>query len=423
MHEDGNDAGSRRRGPSRLALVGLRGRRGEREWAEHLAELDGLVRSAGGEVVTQVLQNLQQPDPRSYVGSGSLDHLATAAREAGADAVLAADSLTPLQARTIGRVTELGVVDRTQLILDLFAQRARSTEGRVQVEAAQLRYFLPRLAGHGGGLSRQAGGIGTRGPGESKLELDRRRIRVRLRELKAELEGIRQRRERTRARREDLPLVAAVGYTNVGKTSLVERLSGDGDLGAQDMLFATLDPTVRRVVLPGHEEVRVVDTVGFVREMPPEIVEAFHATLEEVGAADLLLHVVDAAHPDWPVQAAAVERVLAAIGADRVPRVLVMNRIDLVAYPEAVAGAELVSARTGAGIAALKARMQAELGIRRRQAHFLVPFSHARLLSLAHQHGRVLREEATAWGTELDVEMDSRWLGVLEKALAAAGGR
>ena len=313
----------------RVAVVGLvTGRRDDAE--RMLDELARLVRAAGATPVLFLLQERRSADPARYLGRGKLDELAGACAKSAIDLVVIDAELSPSQRRHLEGAVERPVVDRTQLILDIFARRARTREGKLQVELAQLRYLLPRLAGGGHGLSRLGGGIGTRGPGETKLEIDRRKIRRRIATIGRRLELVRQRRARLRFGRTKrrIPTVALVGYTNAGKTTLFNRLTGD-DAVVSDALFMTLDPLLRRVRLPSRRLVLCSDTVGFLERLPHALVAAFRATLEEVAEADVLLHVSDASSPSCDRHEAAVSDVLQEIGADGIPCVTVLNKCDL----------------------------------------------------------------------------------------------
>ncbi|MBI2683376.1 MAG: GTPase HflX [Acidobacteriales bacterium] len=299
---------------------------------DSVAELNELATSAGAEVVGQFLQRRDKPDPATLVGSGKLLEIAGAAASAGADVILFDHDLTPSQQRNIEHDLKRRVIDRTQLILDIFARHARTREGQLQVELAQLEYLLPRLTGRGVSMSQLGGGIGTRGPGETKLETDRRRIYRRIRHVKEKLEEVRRHRARQRQRRESVPVatVALVGYTNAGKSTLFNALTHAGVLSSP-RLFATLDPTLRSVELPSKRKALLSDTVGFIRNLPHGLVTSFRATLEEVERAALVLHVADASVPDFIAeeQKAQVEKVLAELGADKKPRLLVLNKVDL----------------------------------------------------------------------------------------------
>jgi GTP-binding protein HflX len=316
--------------PERAALVGLIAGRARRLDAERsLDELAGLAEAAGAKVVLRVLQERPKPDPSTFLGAGKVTSLATSSAEMQVDVVIFDNELTPAQLRQIEEEVGRKIVDRTQLILDIFARRARTREGKLQVELAQLKYLLPRLVGAGAALSRLGGGIGTRGPGETKLETDRRRIRSRIHAVSEEIEGVRRRRAQLRERRQkaSVPTVALVGYTNAGKTTLFNALT-HAAAEASNALFVTLDPLVRQVRLPDRRELLVSDTVGFIDRLPHELVAAFRATLEEVTDADLVLHVIDASAADRDRRIAAVRRVLEEVGAVGVPLLDVYNKVD-----------------------------------------------------------------------------------------------
>jgi GTPase len=354
----------------RAALVGLvtSSTRGD---ADHsLDELARLADAAGATVVMRMLQDRPRPDPATFIGSGKVSALAAACAEAAVDVVIFDNELTPGQQRQLEDKVERKVIDRTQLILDIFARRARTREGKWQVELAQLKYLLPRLVGSAAALSRLGGGIGTRGPGETKLESDRRRIRVRIQVIQREIDQVRQRRSQLRERRhkQSVPTVALVGYTNAGKTTLFNRLTNESAV-ASDALFVTLDPLVRRVQLPDSRELLVSDTVGFIDRLPHALVAAFSATLEEVAEADLILHVIDAGSSERDKQMAAVHRVLEEVGAADVAMVPVYNKIDMISPDErrrlrdADPAAALISAVTGAGAAELLQMMASRLAL------------------------------------------------------------
>jgi GTP-binding protein HflX len=380
---------------------------------ESLTELARLADTAGAAVVGTAWQKRARPDAAYFVGRGKAEELAEVAAELGADLLLIDHDLSPAQARNLESLTGLKVLDRTQLILDIFARRARSREGKLQVELAQLQYLLPRLTGRGTDLSRLGGGIGTRGPGETKLETDRRRIRKRIADLQRELAAVRRQRALLRRSRKavPVPLVALVGYTNAGKSSLLNALTG-AEVFVEDRLFATLDPTSRQLRLPNNELIVVTDTVGFIRNLPHHLVAAFRATLEEALEADLLLHVVDYSHPAHAAQVQTVDRVLADLGAGEKPRLMVYNKIDLL-NPEARGlagpGEVFVSARTGEGLDALKEALAFALADRRVRERFFIPYAQSQLVALLHAHGRVLAAEHGPDGVDLEAELPVVW--------------
>jgi GTPase len=380
-----------------------------------LRELSRLAETAGSVVLDGMVQRRGRPDPATYIGAGKAAELAALVTAAGADTVICDGELTPGQLRRLEGVVKVKVIDRTALILDIFAQHARSKEGKAQVELAQLQYLLPRLRGWGESLSRQAGGrvaggggIGTRGPGETKIETDRRRIRARTAKLRRQIAAMSVGREvqRGQRRRREVPAVAIAGYTNAGKSSLLNALTGAGVL-VDDSLFATLDPSVRRARTPSGRWFTLTDTVGFVRHLPHQLVEAFRSTLEEVAQADLILHVVDGSDADPQAQLSAVREVLAEIGAVDVPEIVVINKADI-ADPVEVKGLQakerecvVASARTGAGLEDLLAAVDGRLPRRDQEVRVLVPYGRGDLVARAHQEGEVLAVRHAAEGTEL----------------------
>ena len=403
----------------RVVLVGV--------WAEgslasaenSLRELSRLAETAGSEVLDALIQRRGRIDAATYIGSGKARELADIVAAAGADTVICDGELTPSQLRRLEGVVHVKVIDRTALILDIFAQHARSREGKAQVELAQLQYMLPRLRGWGESLSRQAGGrvaggggIGTRGPGETKLETDRRRLRARIGRLKKDIAGMSTGRkvQRGRRTRRDVPSVVIAGYTNAGKSSLLNALTGAGVL-VEDALFATLDPAVRRALTPSGRAFTLTDTVGFVRHLPHQLVEAFRSTLEETAEADLIVHVVDGSDPEPEAQIAAVRGVLAEIGAADVPELVVVNKIDaadpvvLQALRAREPGSISVSAKTGAGLAALRDVIEAALPRLETQVRVVVPYGRGDLVARAHADGEVLHAEHVADGTLLDARV------------------
>lgn len=361
--------GSRRL--QQAALVGLVTGPGQRTEAEQsLAELEGLAEAAGARVVLRLLQERQNPDPATFLGSGKIDLLKTACEETGADLIIFDNELTPAQLRNIEQATGQAVLDRTQLILDIFARRARTKEGQLQVELAQLKYLMPRLVGSSAALSRLGGGIGTRGPGETKLETDRRRIRHRIAAITRQIGDVRRHRTKLRERRQEgmHPTVALVGYTNAGKTTLFNRLANQ-EAEASDALFVTLDPLIRQVRLSGRQEILLSDTVGFIDRLPHGLVASFRATLEEVAQADLLLHVIDVSNPEHERHMDAVNRVLGEIEALDVPVILVLNKVDRLSDMEiqrlraAMPSAVFISAAQGEGIDPLRDEIMRRLSL------------------------------------------------------------
>ena len=379
----------------RAVLMGI-------ESDESLAELARLADTAGAEVVGSFLQKRDKPDTALFIGRGRADELCRQVQALEADVCIFDEELTGIQVRNLEDILHVKVVDRTTLILDIFAQRASSAEGKLQVELAQLQYQSTRLIGQGLVLSRLAGGIGTRGPGESKLEMNRRRIRERMTELRRRLEGMEKQRELRRKSRErnEIPVVALVGYTNAGKSTLLNRMTG-ADVYVQDQLFATLDAVSRRIETAEHTPFLLVDTVGFIRKLPHALVSAFRSTLDEAALADVLIIVSDGASEEMLKQHETVEQVLAELGATEQPRIEVINKCDLGAAVPALPGAVMVSAKTGEGIDELSARIAAELQKTYAPVTFFLPFSQYGLLGQIRPLGRVISENHTDTGTEL----------------------
>jgi len=391
----------------------------------NLDELARLVDTAGADAVERVVQRRRTPDPATFVGAGKAEEIHQVSRQLDADTVVFDDELTPAQQHNLERLLGRSALDRTAVILDIFAQNATTLEGKAQVELAQLRYRLPRLRGRRGQLSQQAGGIGSRrGPGETQLEVDRRRIQHRLGKLEREIDHLHRRRrtQRKARRRGRHRTVAIVGYTNAGKSTLLNRLTGAGVV-AEDRLFATLDATTRRLDLPGGEGVLLTDTVGFIRKLPHHLVEAFRSTLEEVAEADLLLHVVDAAAADPEAQIDAVRRVLREIGAGEVTELVVVNKADLSADAEQLArrhGGVVVSAATGAGVEGLLAALADRVRRLTAEVELLVPYDRGDVLAAVHREGEVLEVDHRAEGTRVVARLEPASVGVLRDFVVAA---
>lgn len=394
-----------------------------------LAELKLLAETAGSEVLDGLVQRRSHADPATFIGRGKVEELKQVVAGTGADTVICDGELEPAQLRNLEDRVGVKVVDRTALILDIFAQHAKSAEGKAQVELAQLQYLRQRLRGWGGNLSRQAGGraaagagIGGRGPGETKIEIDRRRIKTRISVLRRKLRELDAVRDTTRLqrRRNQVPSVAIVGYTNAGKSSLLNRLTGAGVL-VEDALFATLDPTTRRTATPDGREYTLTDTVGFIRHLPHDLVEAFRSTLEESTQADLLLHVVDGSDADPFGQIQAVREVLSGIGAASLPEQLVINKIDraepdtLLAIRGSHPDALFVSARTGEGIDQLRERLEARLPRPEVEVTALLPYDRGDLINKIHQAGEFLSTEHTADGTLVTARVNADLAGELAR--------
>ena len=409
-----------RRGPERAVIAAVRLPRQQRwEVEESLEELAGLAMAAGATVVHRVIQERAAATPALYFGRGKVSEIADSARELGGNLFISDDPLSPIQERNISQELGIKVIDRTALILDIFAQRARTAEGKLQVELAQLTYLLPRLVGQWTHLERLGGGIGTRGPGETQLESDRRVIRRRVMQIRGELTHVQTHRrlQREGRRRAGMPIVALVGYTNAGKTTLLNRLSGSR-LTAADRLFVTLDPAARLVEPPGQRSFILTDTVGFIRKLPHELVAAFRATLEELKDADVLVHVVDASHPALEEHTEAVERILGELGVAHRPTVLALNKIDrtdggrpldaLIARRDGVG----ISAATGEGLPELLKTIDAALPASG-TVTLRIPHGDGAALALCYERGRVVGRVDEAQAVVVDVELPSTWLGQL----------
>ncbi|MDR0989873.1 MAG: GTPase HflX [Propionibacteriaceae bacterium] len=410
-----------------LVAVELTGR-SDQTVADSLTELRRLAETAGSEILAGLVQRRSSPDPATFIGRGKVEELSQVVETEAADTVICDGELTPAQLRNLEDRVNAKVIDRTALILDIFAQHAHSAEGKAQIELAQLQYLRQRLRGWGGNLSRQVGGrasgglgIGGRGPGETKLETDRRRINARIAHLKAQLKDLEQNRHirRQERQRHHVPSVAIVGYTNSGKSSLLNRLTGAGVL-VDDALFATLDPTTRRSQTTDGRQFTLTDTVGFIRHLPHDLVEAFRSTLEEAADADLLLHVVDGSDSDPVGQIDAVRQVLREIEADDRPEQLVINKIDQLTeadhlslrgrYPEAV----FVSAQTGAGLDDLRHRIEERLPQPRIHVTVTIPYARGDLIEQIHRRGRVIALDHIADGTTVDAGVDAGLAAQLE---------
>ena len=415
----------------RVVLAGLWSE-GTAEDAENsLRELSALAATAGSEVLDGIVQRRLKPDPGTFLGSGKAQELKDIVVSTGADTVIVDSELSPSQRRGLEDIVKVKVIDRTALILDIFAQHAKSREGKAQVELAQLEYLLPRLRGWGDSMSRQAGGqvggagagMGSRGPGETKIELDRRKIRTRMAKLRREISGMKPARETKRAnrRRNEIPSVAIAGYTNAGKSSLLNRLTDAGVL-VENALFATLDPTVRKAETADGLGYTLADTVGFVRSLPTQLVEAFRSTLEEIADSDLILHVVDVSHPDPEGQIAAVREVLSEVDARKVPEIIVLNKADA-ADPFVIERLRqreprhvVVSARTGEGIAELLEAVSAAIPRPSVKLTLLVPYERGDVVSRLHQSdAEILNLEHVESGTRLDVMVRAGLAAELEE--------
>jgi len=412
--------------PERAVLVATEhDRRAVIGGEESLAELERLSNTAGVVATAKVLQAIRRITPATYIGSGKVEDVKQLIQSTQATTAIFDDELSPAQQRNLEKALGVKVIDRTQLILAIFAQRAHSQAGKLQVERAQLEYLLPRLTKQWGHLSRLGGGVGTRGPGETQLEVDRRRVRERLATLRRRIEEVSRTRGLHRESRAQVPypIVALVGYTNAGKSTLMNHLTNAGVL-VEDKLFATLDPTVRRLTLPDGGQALLVDTVGFIHKLPHGFIDAFKSTLEEVRTADLLLHVVDASSLHAAEQITVVERVLGELGVGETPTLLVMNKIDCLPVdgPALPRNSWPISARSGRGVPALLGEIGRALGQSQERVHFSIPAARGDLLARLHARGRVLQTEYLDGHVEVTALVPPKLAGQLRKALNEAAG-
>ena len=409
----------------RVVLVGVWTEGSITDAENSMAELAALAETAGSEVLDALIQRRDKPDPATYIGSGKVSELKGIVKSTGADTVICDGELSPGQLRNLEDKVKVKVVDRTALILDIFAQHAKSKEGKAQVELAQMSYMLPRLRGWGESLSRQAaraGGIGGRGPGETKIEIDRRRIRDKMAKLRREIGEMKVARDtkRQERRRNSIPSVAIAGYTNAGKSSLLNRLTSAGVL-VQNALFATLDPTVRKSETKDGRVYTLSDTVGFVKHLPHELIDAFRSTLEEVSSSDLIVHVVDGSHQDPMGQIKAVREVIRDIGGEKIPEIIALNKADI-ADPEVIRlvmreepDAYPISVHTGAGIDELIRAIESSLPRPKVEIRTLIPYNRGDLVSRVHEEGEILKEEHLADGTSLHARVDGALAHLLER--------
>ncbi len=411
----------------KVVIIGVYPRGQEVDAENSLKELAALCETAGAEVLDGLLQRKPHPDPATYMGRGKVEELAAIVRAEGADTVVADTELAPSQRRALEDAIKVKVIDRTAVILDIFAQHAKSREGKAQVELAQLQYLLPRLRGWGDSMSRQAGGqvggqgagMGSRGPGETKIEIDRRRIRTQMAKLRAQIKGFEPAREAKRANRirNAIPSVAIVGYTNAGKSSLLNRITKAGVL-VENALFATLDPTVRKTETPDGRPYTLADTVGFVRQLPHQLVEAFRSTFEEVTMSDVIVHVVDASHEDPAQQIKTVRDVVGEVDAREIPEIIVFNKADLIDNDQQILlrglehNAIFVSAKTGEGIEELQQLIADTIPAPDIEVTAVIPYEHGEIVSMIHKSGHVLDTDYVESGTRIharvSVEMAAR---------------
>ena len=411
--QDVNDAEYRQLRLEKVVLVGVWTEGTLSDAENSLKELSALAETAGSQVMDGLMQRRDRADPSTYIGSGKVEELRQVVVSTGSDTVVCDGELSPAQLRALESKVKVKVIDRTALILDIFAQHAKSREGKAQVELAQMTYLLPRLRGWGDSLSRQAGGIGGRGPGETKIETDRRRINDKMAKLRKDLKEMKVARDTKRQERNryNIPSVAIVGYTNAGKSSLMNKLTGAGVL-VENALFATLDPTTRQTKTTDGRIFTLSDTVGFVRHLPHQLVEAFKSTLEEVAEADLLVHVVDGSHPDPLEQIRAVREVIDEVGGAKIPEIIAVNKADI-AKPEVLmeilrkeSNAFAFSARTGFGLPTLLKAIESSLPRPSVEIHLTIPFDRGDLVSAIHQKGEILSESYSEFGTIIHARVD-----------------
>jgi len=406
--QDVSDSEYRQLRLEKVVLVGVWTQGSALDAENSLKELAALAETAGSQVMEALIQRRDKPDSATFIGSGKVKEVREAVVATGADTVVCDGELSPAQLRTLEQKVKVKVIDRTALILDIFAQHAKSREGKAQVELAQMSYMLPRLRGWGESLSRQAGGIGGRGPGETKIETDRRRINDKMSKLRREIKEMKISRDtkRNERRRKNIPSVAIAGYTNAGKSSLLNRLTG-ADVLVENALFATLDPTVRKTQSADGRIYTFVDTVGFVRHLPHQLIEAFKSTLEEVSESDLIVHVVDGSHPDPQEQLRAVRQVINEIGGGEIMEIIAINKAD-VSAPEVLmnllrneSNAYAISARTGYGVDTLVKAIEAALPKPKVEINAVIPFSRGDLVSAVHEQGEIISEEYLPEGTKI----------------------
>lgn len=412
--QDVNDAEYRQLRLEKVVLVGVWTQGTATEVENSMKELAALAETAGSQVMEGFIQRRDRAEPSTYIGSGKVEEVKQSVIATGADTVVCDGELSPAQLRSLESKLKVKVIDRTALILDIFAQHAKSREGKAQVELAQMSYMLPRLRGWGDSLSRQAGGIGGRGPGETKIETDRRRINDKMAKLRKEIKEMKVARDTKRQERtkNNIPAVAIAGYTNAGKSSLMNRMTGAGVL-VENALFATLDPTVRKVTASDGRVYTLADTVGFVRHLPHQLVEAFKSTLEEVAAADVIVHVVDGSDPDPRGQITAVRQVINELGGGDIAEIIAINKADIAA-PEvlmqilrAESNSYAFSARTGFGMETLQKAIESALPRPRVEIRVTIPFSRGDLVSTIHNRGEILSEDYSEEGTIIHAMVDS----------------